>query len=142
MHLPTASALPIALALTLAAAFGATSAVAATRVQVELNNVETVNNQCRVTFVIDNRAKEPIESLKLDLAVFNKQQVVQRRLVTELGPLRGAKTIVKTFAIEGACGEIGSILVNDVTCAPAATPDACLDGLDLTSRLKDLRFFK
>jgi hypothetical protein len=58
-----------------------------------------------------------------------------------MGPLRASKTIVKTFAVDGACGEIGSILVNDVTCAPG-TPDACLTGLTLASRIKDVRLYK
>jgi hypothetical protein len=66
---------------------------------------------------------------------------VHRRLAVELGPIRAAKTVVKTFALDSVCGEIGSILVNDVTCAPGA-PDACLDGLHFSSRVKDVRLFK
>jgi hypothetical protein len=117
------------------------TATLAAPVHVELNTVETADNRCRVTFVIENKGSEGVESLKLDLAVFNPQRIVQRRLITELGPLRAAKTIVKTFALEGACGDIGSILVNDVTCAPG-TPDSCLTGLELSSRLQDVRLYK
>ena len=124
-----------------AAAFLASPAALAASVQVELNTVETAENRCRITFVIENKAKDGLESLKLDLAVFNPQRVVQRRLATELGPVRGGKTIVKTFALDGVCGEIGSILVNDVTCAPG-TPDACIDGLSLSSKVRDVRLYK
>jgi hypothetical protein len=119
----------------------ASTAAHAASVNVELNAVETAENRCRITFVIENKAKEALESLKLDLAVFNPQHIVQRRLATELGPVRGEKTIVKTFALDGACGAVGSILVNDVTCAPGA-PEACLDGLTLSSRIKDVRLYK
>jgi len=122
-------------------AFGTAAAAAPARVHVELNNVEASGPQCRVTFVVDNRAKDSLDSLKLDLAVFNAQRIVQRRLIAELGPVRGNKTVVKTFALDGGCGEIGSILVNDVTCT-LGTPDVCLDGLDLSSRLKDVKLFK
>jgi len=124
-----------------AAAILASPAALAASVQVELNTVETAENRCRITFVIENKAKDALESLKLDLAVFNPQRVVQRRLATELGPVRGGKTIVKTFALDGVCGEIGSILVNDVTCAPG-TPDACIDGLSLSSKVRDVRLYK
>ncbi|MPZ58081.1 MAG: hypothetical protein GEU91_16615 [Rhizobiales bacterium] len=117
------------------------TAALAVPVQVELNTVETDDNRCRVTFVVENKGKDAVESLKLDLAVFNPQRIVQRRLAVELGPVRGGKTIVKTFALDGGCGEIGSILVNDVTCAPG-TPDACLDGLTLSSRMQDVRLYK
>jgi hypothetical protein len=131
----------IAASVLFAAAFLAGTPAHAASVAVELNTVETVDNRCRITFVIENKAQEPLESLKLDLAVFTPERVVARRLATELGPVRGSKTIVKTFALDGACGEIGSILVNDVTCAPG-TPDACLDGLTLSSRIKDVRLYK
>jgi hypothetical protein len=125
----------------LAAAMLAGAPAMAAEVRVELNTFETSDNRCRITFVIENKGKEALESFKLDLAVFTPQGIVQRRLATELGPVRAAKTIVKTFALDGACGEVGSILVNDVTCTPG-TPDACLDGLSLSSRIKDVRLYK
>lgn len=133
----------LAIALLLSAAFGTAAAAPAApaRVHVELNNVETSGSQCRITFVIENKGKDALESLKLDLAVFNAQHIVARRMVVELGPVRAAKTIVKTFALDGSCSQVGSVLVNSVTCAPG-TPDACLDTLDLSSRLKDVKLFK
>jgi hypothetical protein len=110
--------------------------------RVELNAGETVDNRCRLTFLIENKAQSPVESLKLDLAVFNTDGVVQHRMVTEMAPVRPVKTIVRTFSLDGECKQIGSILVNDVTaCAPVA-PNACLDGLELASRLKGVRFYK
>jgi len=131
----------IRFAIVFAAAVLACTTAQAASVHVELNTVETADNRCRITFVIENKANEALDSLKLDLAVFNPQRIVQRRLATELGPVRGSKTVVKTFALDGACGEIGSILVNDVSCAPD-TANACLDGLTLSSRMKDVRLYK
>ena len=131
----------IRFAIALVAAVLVCTAANAASVSVELNTVETADNQCRITFVIENKAQEGLDSLKLDLAVFNPQRIVQRRLATELGPVRANKTIVKTFALDGACGEIGSILVNDVSCTPG-TAEGCLDGLALSSRIKDVRMYK
>jgi hypothetical protein len=65
-----------------------------------------------------------------------------RRLLTEMGPVRSAKTIVRTFAVEAECRQIGSILVNDVTACAPGEPGACLDGLGLSSRLQALRLYK
>jgi hypothetical protein len=111
-------------------------------IRIELNATEPIQTRCRLTFVIENKGDGPVESLKLDLAVFGLDGAIQRRLVTEMAPLRRAKTIVKAFEIDGECGQIGSILVNDVTaCAPAAA-EACLDRLVLSSRLKNIRLFK
>ena len=110
--------------------------------RVELNAGETADNRCRLTFLIENKAKSPVESFKLDLAVFNTDGVVQHRMVTEMAPVRPVKTVVRTFSLDGECKQIGSILVNDVTaCAPGA-PSTCLDGLELSSRLKGVRFYK
>jgi hypothetical protein len=114
-------------------------------ITVELNAAEPVQNKCRVAFVIANKGATAIESLKLDLAIFNRDGVVQRRIVTEMAPLRRAKTIVKTFELENECGHsghIGSILVNDVTaCTPGDTA-ACLDRLTPSSKVSEIKFYK
>ncbi len=112
------------------------------KVRLELNAAETAEKTCRLTFVAENQSPAGLDSMKLDLAVFNPEGIIQRRLVTEMGPLRAAKTMVRTFVLEGPCGEIGSILVNDVTACAPAEAGACLDGLNLASKLKDVRFYK
>jgi hypothetical protein len=131
----------IRFAAILAAAMTVWTPALAASVQVELNTIDTVEGRCHITFVIENKAKEVLESLKLDLALFTPQRIVRRRLATELGPVSGEKTIVKTFALDGACGEVGSVLVNDVTCAPGPA-EACLSGLTLSSRIKNVRLYK
>jgi len=111
-------------------------------INVELNSVESAQNRCRLAFVIDNKDELPLQTLKLDLAVFNRDGVVQRRLVIEMGPVRRAKTMVRTFEIDGECLQIGSILVNDVTACAPGDPGACLDRLTLSSRVSGIRLYK
>ena len=111
-------------------------------VDVELNAVEGLQNRCRMSFVIENKTPAAVESLKLDLAVFGKDGVIQRRMLTEMGPLRRAKTIVKAFEVDGECGQVGSVLVNDVTACAPGEPEACLDKLSLTSKVPNVRFYK
>src|SRR6185369_5205019 len=60
--------------------------------RLELNAAETANNRCLLTFVIENKTSKAIESLKLDLALFNTEGIIQRRMITEMGPIRGART--------------------------------------------------
>jgi hypothetical protein len=110
-------------------------------VKVELNTMESASNQCRLTFVIENKSAA-LDSLKLDLVVFNTESIVYRRLLTEMGPVRAGRTIVKTFAIETKCAQVGSVLVNDISACVPGEPNACLDGLTLTSRVKDVRLYK
>ena len=110
--------------------------------RLELNTVENANNRCSLTFLIENKTDRGIDSLKLDLALFNLESVIQRRMVTEMGPVRAQRTNVRTFATDGDCGQIGAILVNDVTACAPLEPTACLDGLALSSRVKTIKLYK
>ena len=111
-------------------------------IRLELNVLENADGRCRVSFVIENKSQTALESLKLELAVFNRDGIVQRRLGTELGPVRGPKTIVKAFLVDGACEDIGSILVNEVTACTPGDANACLDRLVLSSKVEKVRFYK
>ncbi len=110
-------------------------------VRVELNTSESTDSHCRLTFVIENKGAA-FESLKLDLVVFNTESIVYRRMLTEMGPVRAGRTMVRTFAIETKCARVGSVLVNDVAACVPGEPAACLDGLTLSSRIKDVRLYK
>jgi hypothetical protein len=115
---------------------------AAEMLGLELNTTESADNHCRLTFVIQNKNQQAIDSIKLDLVTFNPEGIVQRRMVIDMGPVRADKTTVKTFATEGGCNQLGSILVNDVTACSPGEPSACLDGLSLSSRVKGVRLYK
>jgi hypothetical protein len=117
-------------------------AVAENPIRVELNTMESVQSSCRLSFVIENKGESPIETLKLDLAVFGREGAIQRRLIVELGPVRGSKTVVRAFDVEGDCAQIGSVLVNDVSACAPGDPGTCLDRLTLSSRPSAVRLFK
>jgi hypothetical protein len=111
-------------------------------IRIELNTAETVQSRCRLSFVIENKGDTAYENLKLDLVIFNREGVIQRRVVAEMAPLRRAKTIVKAFEIEGDCAQMGAVLVNDVTACAPDEAGACLDRLALSSRIASVRFYK
>ena len=110
--------------------------------RLELNTTESAENRCRASFLFENKSDRQIDSLKVDLVVFGLENTMRRRMVIELGPVRGAKTIVRTFLIERECSQIGGILVNDVTACAPGDPGACLDQLALSSRVPTIRLFK
>lgn len=131
-----------ALALMLPAFVMPAVAAPAESIRLELNAATSASNQCRLSFVIENKGASALRSLKLDLVMFGRDGVIARRLIAEIGPLRAAKTTVKTFEVDGDCAAFGSILINDVaTCAPDEA-SACLDRLDLASRIANIRLFK
>jgi hypothetical protein len=132
------SLLPAVLLLTASPAFSAPNEP----IRVELNLAESVQNKCRLSFLIENKSETPIERFTPDLAIFNRDGIIQRRLVAELGPVYRSKTIIKTFEIEGECGQIGSILINDITACSPGDPGLCLDRLVLSSRVPGVSLFR
>jgi hypothetical protein len=129
-------------ALAMLFALASFAAHAEDAVRVELNTAETAENRCRMTFVIENKSGHPVESLKLDLALFNTEGAVYRRMVTEMAPVRANKTVVKTYSADGDCAQLGAVLVNEVTACAPGEPNACLDALLLSSRVKAVKFYK
>src|ERR1043165_9836770 len=109
---------------------------------VALNAVENAENRCRLTFVIENRGKTAIESLKLDLALFSTEGAVYRRMLVDMAPLRPAKTIVKTFSTEGDCAQLSAVLVTEINACQPGDAAPCQDQLALSSRVKKGRVFK
>ena len=95
-----------------------------------------------MTFVIENKGKAAVDSLKLDLVLFNTEGAVYRRMVVDMAPVRAAKTVVKAFVTEGDCAQMGKVLVNEVTACTPGDAAACQDQLALTSRVKAVRLYK
>jgi len=90
-------------------------------VRVELNKLEPRDGGCRAYLLLENGTGSAFETLKLDLAMFDPDGVVSRRLAVETAPLPAGKTSLKVFDVDGlSCTDIGSVLLNDVA--------ACADG--------------
>jgi hypothetical protein len=81
-------------------------AFAAEPISVELNGGEMADNVCRLTFVVENKNPIAVDSLKLDMFVFNQENRVVRRMLGEMGPVPREKTVVKFYAFNGQCGDI------------------------------------
>jgi hypothetical protein len=112
------------------------------RARLELNALETAEGRCRMTFLIENKLSGAIDSLKLDLATFNPEGVIRQRMIIEMGPVRGKRTNVRTFSTDGDCGQLGAILVNEVSACAPGDPTVCMDGLALSSRVRNVRLYK
>jgi hypothetical protein len=112
------------------------------KVLIELNTIEMSENRCRMNFVLENKSEQALDTMKIDFVVFGTDGGIKHRFVSEMGPLQSTKTVVRTFSIESDCAQIGSILVNDVTTCVPIDPKACLDRLELSSRVKTIRLYK
>ena len=132
-----ARALAVLVTMLGTAAAPAVAASPPTPITVELNKLEAAGKTCRAYIVVSNTSDEALQVMKLDLIFFRPDAVIDRRLAVDLGPVRPAKTSVKTFELEALpCESIGSVLVNDVIdCRNAAGPVAdCLARITVSSR--------
>ena len=113
-------------------------------IAIELNKLEPNGEACRAYLVVKNAGDAALESLKLDLVMFDRDGVVAKRLAVQAAPLAVVKTSLKVFDIAGHdCAGIGSILLNDVLdCAPVPQDSAgCLNSIAASAR-GDVPFMK
>ena len=140
VHAPVRRSLAFLLAATLATAAGpafAQSSSAGT-FSLELNRLDAVADDCRVTLVEKNGTQSAFTALKLDLVVFDAAGIVTKRVGVDAGPLKAGRTVVKTFDLKGlACNGVGRLLINDVLACEAEgiAADACLDLVEPRSRV-------
>ncbi len=103
----------------------------------ELNKLEPHENGCRAYIVVGNPGTSGFQTFKVDLIIFRKDGIIDRRLAVDLGPLRAGKSTVRTFDLElTQCDSIGSVLLNDVMDCKSdggGTAD-CLSNFSVSSR--------
>ncbi len=123
----------------LATASGLTASLAdePAPIAVELNRLDPAGPDCRASMLVTNGTDGPLDTLKLELVVFDAAGIANRRLAAEFGPLSKGKTVLKVFPLGGiACEGVGRLLVNGVlACGTKAAPIAdCVDRIAVSSR--------
>jgi hypothetical protein len=82
----------------------------------ELNAAEPSEKGCRLTFVVNNKLGGHLVRAAFELALFNKQGVVDRLTVLDFRDMPEGKTKVSRFDLAGAdCTNISRVLINQVT---------------------------
>lgn len=103
----------------------------------ELNNAQSVETGCRLTYLATNNMGTELTSTSYEVAVFDGEGVVNRLLILEFGRLQSDKRKVVQFDLaDTSCDNISLLLVNNVaecTAADGSEPD-CLAALQTTSR--------
>ncbi|MGX0879108.1 hypothetical protein ACSSV4_003816 [Roseovarius sp. MBR-154] len=102
-----------------------------------LNTVSaTEAGGCRLSFVIRNDLGADIEALVAEAVLFDGEGQVATLTLFDFGTLPAGRPRMRQFDLAGRnCAAIGGVLVNGIgTCdGHGLTPDACLEGLRLSS---------
>ena len=103
----------------------------------ELNNAQSVETGCRLTYVATNGLATELSAISYEVAVFDGEGVVNRLLILEFGRLAADKRKVVQFDLaDTACDDISLLLVNNVAecvAADGSQPD-CLAALETSAR--------
>jgi hypothetical protein len=103
------------LACSLTAAPTAADDAAEVLLGIQLNKLEDSDQGCRSIFVFDNRTGHDLNRFRIDLILFDSKGVYSKQLVLDMAPMHQDKKTVTSFLLhDQACGEVGSVLVNDV----------------------------
>ena len=85
------------------------------RMAIELNKLEPQDAACRTYFVLQNGTEIGFTELVLDIYIFNRDGVIDRRLAMDTRAVMPGKTQVRLFDVRNlACEEIGRFLINGV----------------------------
>lgn len=109
------------------------------KLAIELNSVKSIGADCRMTLVIRNGLEAKVDTLTLNLVLFDTAGTVAQSLALSAGRLRENKTRVHQFDLKAvSCDNISRVLINDISeCKGKGLDiDFCLDHLDTTSAIK------
>jgi hypothetical protein len=113
-------------------------------IHIELNKIENIDDACHGLFVFQNTLGQSLETLSMELVVFNQDGGIDQSLLVGIAPLTADKTTVARFALsKNNCESIGRVLINQFPTCKGLTeePVNCLSGLSVSSR-STIEFFK
>ena len=99
-------------------------------ISIELNKAQPLKDACRISFIVRNDLGAPLQELGIEIVVLDRDGLAQELMVLKTGSLREGKRRLRQFDLpQTDCGQIGEILINDVSeCqADGMTAASCLD---------------
>ncbi|AMM83863.1 hypothetical protein [Martelella sp. AD-3] len=101
---------------------------------ISLNALDTTDNGCKLTFLVENNLSAPIDSLQAEVALFDTEGVVDRLTMLDFLSLPAGKMRVRQFELPGAgCDALGGLLLNDLKVCEVAGAD-CMAELETGSK--------
>ena len=105
-----------------------------TGLSISLNTLETTDNGCKLTFLVENDLPETIESLQAEVALFDSEGVVDKLTMLDFLTLPAGKKRVRQFELPGeSCDALGGLLLNDIKVCDAEGVD-CMGALETGSK--------
>lgn len=111
--------------------------IAIANVNIEINKTEQKEKSCRVYLVVKNDSALSFNTFKMDMVLFNQDDIIIKNMALNIAPLQSEKKIVKAFDLKSTkCNAVSSILVNKIMQCDAKEekkPD-CISMIKLSSK--------
>jgi hypothetical protein len=137
-HLRALLAVACALGLGAAPALAQDTAEVTGKLLFQLNNAQTVNGDCQLTFAIRNNTEATIDKSAYKMAIVDANGQVTTLITFEFLPLPVGKTKVQQFGLTGqACETISAMSINDFSaCVTADAPASpvCEQAIELSNK--------
>jgi len=107
---------------------------------IELNSVETIETNCRISFLAENTHSADIGQVVFETVLLDNDQHVDRLMLFDFADLPKGRPRVRQFVLPDLnCAHLGAVLINGAeTCLGSdetVLPNQmCTGGLSLTSR--------
>lgn len=127
-----------ALALALTATTSAIAQENDTGLRVELNAIDTLGENCRLTFVLQNKMSDDIDQLVAETVLFSDDGGVVLLTLFDFAAVPAGRSRVRQFQVPNtSCDRLGQVLMNGIdTCTiSGAASQACARNLEATSRV-------
>lgn len=104
----------------------------------QLNNAQTVEGSCQLTFVVQNDTGSAIEKSSYNMAIVNAEGLVTMLITFEFRPLPAGRPKVQQFGLAGQpCEDISAISINEFvecTTAGGVASTLCEEAITQSSR--------
>ena len=104
---------------------------------IELSAADDVGSACRMSFLVQNGTGGDIAQAVYEMVLFGREGQVALMTLLDFQDLPMGRPRVRQFQFEGlACDDISRVLINGAQTCEGGDADACIDGLDLSTRTK------
>ncbi|MCY4179915.1 MAG: hypothetical protein OXC60_14450 [Litoreibacter sp.] len=110
-----------------------------TGLRVELNAIDTLGENCRLTFVLQNKMADDIDQLVAETVLFSDEGGVVLLTLFDFAAVPAGRSRVRQFQVPNtSCDRLGQVLMNGIdTCTiSGAASQACAQNLEVSSRVR------
>ncbi|MEM6595551.1 MAG: hypothetical protein AAF672_12250 [Pseudomonadota bacterium] len=107
--------------------------------RVELNAIDTLGENCRLTFVLQNKMPDDIDQLVAETVLFSDEGSVVLLTLFDFAAVPAGRSRVRQFQVPNtSCDRLGQVLMNGIdTCTiSGAASQSCAQNLDASSRVR------